>query len=79
MREHFEPELGVVTVPGDVAQGVAEVLTAAGMRGILNFAPVVLRLPASVRLVTVDLTIQLEQLAFLIQHSDSNNRPVDDE
>jgi redox-sensing transcriptional repressor len=72
-------ELGVITVPGEVAQGVADVLSAAGVRGILNFAPVVLRLPSSVRLVTVDLTIQLEQLAFLIQHADSNNRPADEE
>lgn len=72
-------ELGVITVPGEVAQGVADVLSVAGVRGILNFAPVVLRLPSVVRLVTVDLTIQLEQLAFLIQHADSNNRPADDE
>jgi redox-sensing transcriptional repressor len=70
-------ELGVVTVPGEVAQGVADDLAAAGVRGILNFAPVVLRLPQHVRLVTVDLTIQLEQLAFLIQHADLSNRPVD--
>lgn len=61
-------ELGVVTVPAEVAQSVAEALVGAGVRGILNFAPVVLRLPARVRLVTVDLAIQLEQLAFLVQH-----------
>jgi redox-sensing transcriptional repressor len=72
-------EMGVVTVPGDVAQGVADVLAASGVRGILNFAPVVLRLPANVRLVTVDLTIQLEQLAFLIQHADASTRPTDDD
>jgi redox-sensing transcriptional repressor len=60
-----------------VAQGVADDLAAAGVRGILNFAPVVLRLPPHVRLVTVDLTIQLEQLAFLIQHADLSSRPVD--
>lgn len=70
-------ELGVLTVPGDVAQGVTDVLSASGVRGILNFAPVVLKLPAGVRLVTVDLAIQLEQLAFLVQHGD-NARPTDD-
>jgi redox-sensing transcriptional repressor len=72
-------ELGVVTVPGDVAQSVADILAAAGIRGILNFAPVVLRLPPRVRLVTVDLAIQLEQLAFLVQHGDGNSRPTDEE
>jgi redox-sensing transcriptional repressor len=64
----MKAELGVLTVPGEVAQSVAEVLAAAGIRGILNFAPVVLRLPERVRIVTVDLSIQLEQLAFLVQH-----------
>lgn len=66
-------ELGVITVPGDVAQGVAEVLASAGIRGILNFAPVVLKLPATVRLVTVDLAIQLEQLAFLVQDRENKS------
>lgn len=75
----LQAELGVITVPGDVAQSVADVLAEAGVRGVLNFAPVVLRLPQTVRMVTVDLTIQLEQLAFLIQHADANNRPVEDD
>jgi redox-sensing transcriptional repressor len=60
-------ELGVVAVPSEAAQGVAEALVAAGVRGVLNFAPVVLRLPSTVSLVSVDLTVQLEQLAFLVQ------------
>jgi redox-sensing transcriptional repressor len=60
-------EMAVLTVPADTAQPVADALAAAGVRGILNFAPVLLRLPPRVRLVTVDLAIQLEQLAFLVQ------------
>jgi len=60
-------ELGVVAVPSEAAQGVADALVAAGVRGVLNFAPVVLRLPSTVSLVSVDLTVQLEQLAFLVQ------------
>jgi redox-sensing transcriptional repressor len=60
-------ELGMVTVPAEAAQGVAEALVAAGIRGLLNFAPVVLRLPLTVSIVAVDLTVQLEHLAFLMQ------------
>jgi redox-sensing transcriptional repressor len=60
-------ELGVLAVPADSAQGVADTLVAAGVRGILNFAPTMLKLPARVSLVSVDLAIQLEQLAFLVQ------------
>jgi redox-sensing transcriptional repressor len=70
-------ELGIVTVPGTVAQSVADLLVSGGVRGILNFAPVVLRLPPPVSLVNVDLAIQLEQLAFLVQHGDA--RPEDDD
>lgn len=67
-------ELAVLTVPAEAAQSVADVLTTAGVRGILNFAPVLLRLPPRVRLVTVDLAVQLEQLAFLVQLGESESR-----
>lgn len=60
-------ELGIVAVPWEAAQEVAEALAAAGVRGVLNFAPGVLRLPAGIAVVNVDLTIQLEQLAFQVQ------------
>jgi len=60
-------ELGLLTVPAESAQAAADALVAAGIRGLLNFAPTVLRLPAGVSLVSVDLTVQLEQLAFLVQ------------
>jgi redox-sensing transcriptional repressor len=46
---------------------VAEAMLAAGVRGLLNFAPGVLRLPPGFPIVAVDLTLQLEQLAFLVQ------------
>jgi redox-sensing transcriptional repressor len=60
-------ELGLLAVPWEAAQQVADALVSAGIRGLLNFAPVMLRVPPEVRLVSVDLTVQLEQLAFLVQ------------
>jgi redox-sensing transcriptional repressor len=60
-------ELGIMTVPSEAAQEVAEALAAARVRGILNFAPTVLRVPDGIAIVNVDLTIQLEQLAFHVQ------------
>jgi redox-sensing transcriptional repressor len=60
-------DLGLITVPSEAAQPVADALVAAGIKGILNFAPIILRLPRHVSLVSVDLTVQLEQLAFLVQ------------
>lgn len=69
--KELKAELGVVAVPSDAAQGVADRLVAAGIRGLLNFAPVLLRTPPEVRTVTVDLAIQFEQLAFLVAAGDS--------
>lgn len=59
-------ELGILTVPGPAAQATADALIASGVRGVLNFAPGVIRVPSGVNVVNVDLTIQLEQLAFLV-------------
>jgi redox-sensing transcriptional repressor len=38
----------------------------AGIRGLLNFAPVSLSLPAEIAVNAVDLAVQLEQLSFLV-------------
>jgi redox-sensing transcriptional repressor len=59
-------QLGMITVPATQAQHVADELVAAGIVGIVNFAPVTLSLPAEVSLVGVDLTTELEQLAFSV-------------
>jgi redox-sensing transcriptional repressor len=63
--------LGMIAVPAVAAQAVADRLLAAGVEGILNFAPVTLNLPPSVSHAGVDLAIELEQLAFSVL-----NRPV---
>jgi redox-sensing transcriptional repressor len=57
-------DIGVIAVPATAAQLVLEQLTAAGVRSILNFAPVRLQSRADVRIKNVDLRIQLEELGF---------------
>jgi len=56
--------LGMIVVPAQHAQAVADRLVAAGIEGIVNFAPVTLALPPHVQIVAVDLAIELEQLSF---------------
>lgn len=68
--QNLNAELGIMTVPSESAQEVADALAAADVRGILNFAPTVLRVPDGIAVVNVDLTIQLEQLAFQVQAFD---------
>jgi redox-sensing transcriptional repressor len=63
--------LGIIAVPADAAQAVADRLASAGVSGILNFAPVTIQLPPAVSRVGVDLAIELEQLAFSVLHRES--------
>jgi redox-sensing transcriptional repressor len=58
--------LAIMTVPAEVAQDVADQLVDAGIRGLLNFAPVSLQLPSHVALNSVDLAVSLEQLSFQV-------------
>jgi len=58
--------LGMIVVPAQRAQEAADLLVAAGVEGIVNFAPVTLTLPPHVQNVGVDLAIELEQLSFAV-------------
>jgi redox-sensing transcriptional repressor len=59
--------IGVIATPADAAQGVCDRLVEAGVTSILNFAPVVLTVPAGVDVRKVDLSIELQILAFHAQ------------
>lgn len=63
-------ELAILSVPAAAAQEVAQQLVDAGIRGIYNFAPTRLALPDEVAYVSIDLAVELEQLAFLVTHRD---------
>jgi len=58
--------LAILAVPADHAEEVADQLVDAGIRGILNFAPVTLTLPPKVAVNSVDVAVQLEQLSFYV-------------
>jgi redox-sensing transcriptional repressor len=61
--------LAIVCVPAESAQRVADLVVSSGILGILNFAPVPLVLPSHVNVVPVDLSIQLENLAYKVQRT----------
>ncbi|WP_122816221.1 redox-sensing transcriptional repressor Rex [Nocardioides pantholopis] len=56
--------IGVVATPAVAAQAVADRMVAAGIGSILNFAPTVLAVPAGVDVRKVDLSIELQILAY---------------
>lgn len=57
-------QIGVIATPAEAAQDVCDRLVAAGVRSILNFAPVVLAVPPDVEVRKVDLAVELQILAF---------------
>jgi redox-sensing transcriptional repressor len=62
-------ELVIIAVPASAAQEVAEQAVRAGIRGILNFAPIRLKVPPEVSVEDVSLVMELEALSFAItQH-----------
>lgn len=56
--------LGILAVPAQAAQAVVEAMVQAGVRGVLNFAPVPLYVSGDVAISSVDLAVHLEQLSF---------------
>ena len=59
--------MAILTVPAAAAQEVANQLVAAGITGILNFAPIPLSVPEEVMVNNVNLAIELENLSYFIQ------------
>jgi redox-sensing transcriptional repressor len=59
--------LAILTVPGRVAQEVANRLIEVGIQAILNFAPAVLHVPERVAVNNVDLAIELESLSYFVK------------
>lgn len=61
---HLRIDIGVIATPAKVAQDVCDRLVNAGVTSILNFAPSVLTVPEGVQLRKVDLSTELQILAF---------------
>ena len=62
-----QASIGVITTPAEVAQSVCDRLAGAWVRSILNFAPVTLSAPEGVDVRKVDLSVELQVLAFVGQ------------
>lgn len=62
------PEIGatiaIIAVPSPAAQDIAEKLNISGIKGILNFAPITLKVSSGVYVEDIDMTMSLEKVAF---------------
>jgi redox-sensing transcriptional repressor len=65
--------LAILAVPSSAAKSAVDSVVAAGISGILNFAPVTLDVPKTVSVIGVDLAMELEQLAFAVVEQSQNH------
>ena len=62
--KNHQIKVAIVTVPADEAQRAVDLITAAGVRAILNFAPAKLHVPEGVHVFNADLTMELQSLIY---------------
>ena len=58
--------MAILCVPGEHGQQVTNELIEAGIHGILNFSPVVLKVPEEIMVNNVDLAVELENLSYFV-------------
>ncbi len=66
------PDIAVLAVPGEEAQGIANRLVKAGGKAILSFAPTQIHTPADVTVRSVNMAMELEGLSFALTSRDRN-------
>lgn len=58
--------LGIVAVPEIVAQDIVDTLARAGIKGILNFSPRYVTVPRGVKVITIDIAMDLARLPYYV-------------
>lgn len=66
-------KIAIISTPPEVAQEVSDGLVSSGIKGILNFAPVVLKVPQAVSVSNVDMASELESLIFFTKRRQGNS------
>ena len=61
-----EIKMAILCVPGEHGQQVANELIDAGIHSILNFSPIILRVPEEIIVNNVDLAAELENLSYFV-------------
>jgi redox-sensing transcriptional repressor len=59
-------KIGIMAVPPEISQKIADRMVRAGIEGILNYAPVTLKLPDSVHLQNIDPVLQLQTMMYYL-------------
>ncbi|WP_141434466.1 redox-sensing transcriptional repressor Rex [Bacillus sp. 03113] len=66
--EENDIQVAILTVPAPVAQTITDRLVSGTIRGILNFTPARLTVPARIRVHHIDLSVELQSLVYFLKH-----------
>jgi len=66
--EELNIEIGVITTPPSVAQGIADLFLSANVNAILNFSPTQIHVPESCLAENIDFTVKLDILTYKLKH-----------
>lgn len=73
LAEHLRQlniQVAVLTVPAGCAQPVTDMLVSYGIKAILNYAPLVLKVPESVHVINIDPVVKLQTLTYYLEADD---------
>lgn len=70
----LEVKTAILTVPEQVAQNACNLLIESGITGILNFAPVVLKVPSHITITNMCIGHELESLIYHSLHLDNDTQ-----
>ena len=60
-------DVAIITVPAEAAQEVLDLVVAAGIKAVLNYAPIKLKVPEHVKLHSADVSLDLHQVAYHLE------------
>lgn len=69
-------DVAVIAVPAQFAQSILEMIISAGIKAIMNFAPIPLKGEENIKIRTVDLTISLESLSYFLAQPTAENGKI---
>ncbi len=67
-------QIGIITVPDIAAQQVLDIMVSAGIRGILNFAPIRLKADERIVIKSVNLALELENIIYFVSARDKEKK-----
>lgn len=74
VARQYNLRVGMIAVPAHAAQDAADRLVAAGITGLLNFAPHSLKVPPHVYVEELDLTLSLEKVAYFARRNQAEKQ-----